>query len=80
MCTITQPITNVIPVDPPALSFEHPGILHWQGISNLTYSVFVSTNLTSWDLIGTATSTTPAFSFTNLIGTHSQRFYRVTYP
>jgi endonuclease/exonuclease/phosphatase family metal-dependent hydrolase len=72
--------TNLIAVDPPALTFEPPGILRWQGDSNLTYSVQISTNLTKWSNLGAATSTTSSFAFTNLIGGNAQQFYRVSCP
>jgi endonuclease/exonuclease/phosphatase family metal-dependent hydrolase len=77
---ITYAVTNVVAVDSPVLTFELPGILRWQGVSNLTYTVLASTNLADWDNIGTAASVTSSFSFTNLIGGDAQQFYRVTYP
>ena len=72
--------TNFITVDSPVLTYELPGILRWQGVSTLTYSVLASTNLTDWNSLGTATSTTTFFSFTNIVDDSSMRFYRVTYP
>ena len=77
---ITCAVTNFVAVDSPVLTFELPGILRWQGVSNLTYTVLASTNLTDWDNIGTAASATSSFSFTNLVGGDAQQFYRVTYP
>lgn len=77
---ITYAVTNFVAVDSPVLTFELPGILRWQGVSNLTYTVLASTNLTDWDNIGTAASATSSFSLTNLVGGDAQQFYRVTYP
>ncbi len=73
-------ITNFINVDAPVLSFAPPGVLRWQGASNLTYTVWASSNLTSWENAGSSTSTNAAFSFTNTINPGRQIFYRVTYP
>ena len=78
--TVNYTVTNFVTVDSPELTFELPGILRWQGVSNLTYSVLSSTNLMDWDNIGAATSTTSFFSFTNSINESSERFYRLTYP
>jgi len=77
---ISFSVTNFITVESPSLSFEYPGILRWQGVSNLTYTVSSSSNLTSWVVLGSATSPTSSYSFTNSIGGDLQRFYRVTYP
>lgn len=77
---ITYAVTNFVTVDHPVLTFELPGVLRWQGVSNLTYTVLISTNLTDWSAIGTTTSPTSTFSYTNLIGGDAQNFYRVTYP
>lgn len=77
---ISYAVTNFLSLDPPVLTFELPGVLRWQSLSNLTYTVLASTNFGDWDIIGTANSTTESFSFTNLIGADAQRFYRVSYP
>ena len=76
------PITTTNPpaVFPPVLTYELPGILRWQGVSNVTYTVLASTNLTNWSSIGTATSATASFAFTNLINGNSSQMYRVRYP
>lgn len=67
-------------VTPPMLTISSPNVIRWQGVSNVTYTVGTSTNLTHWVSIGTATSTTSSFSFTNVGAGDAQRFYRVTYP
>jgi len=76
---ITLPQAPVM-VPPPLLVMDSAGVVRWQGVSNLSYTVRASTNLTHWTSIGTATSTTASFSFTNVGARDAQRFYRVTYP
>jgi hypothetical protein len=49
------------------------------GVSSLAYSVPSSSNLTTWAVKGSATSTTSQFTFTNTAST-SPRFFRVVYP
>jgi endonuclease/exonuclease/phosphatase family metal-dependent hydrolase len=77
---ITFSVTNFISVDAPVLSFEPPGILRWQGLSHLAYTVWSATNLTGWSSLATVTSSTSGFSFTNPMVAGQSRFYRVTYP
>ncbi len=69
-------------VPPPTLALSEAGVLHWQGMSNVTYTVQMTTNLsfTNWLTLGTATSTGTNLSFTNAPSTEVQRFYRVIYP
>jgi endonuclease/exonuclease/phosphatase family metal-dependent hydrolase len=76
---ITLPQTPVV-VPPPTLFMFSAGVMRWEGVSNVTYTVFSSTNLTHWASIGTAFSTTASLSFTNVSAGNAQRFYRVTYP
>jgi hypothetical protein len=64
---------------PPSLTMNAPGIVSWTGVSNQTYSVQASTNLTSWNTVGTATSTSNSFSFTNGSALANQ-YFRVTFP
>jgi hypothetical protein len=79
---ITYSVTNLVTVPPPQLVIDSASVLHWQGMSNLTYTVQGITNLaqTNWPTLGTATSTTMTFSFTNSSTGALQRFYRVTFP
>jgi hypothetical protein len=76
---ITLPQTPVM-VPPPTLVMFPAGVIRWQGVSNVTYTIRASTNLTHWASIGTATSATSSFSFTNGTAGEVQRFYRVTHP
>ena len=55
------------------------GRITWTGVSNLTYSVQSSSNLTSWVAEGSAASTTSQFAFTTS-SSPSPRFFRVVYP
>lgn len=76
---IMLPQTPVM-VPPPTLVMFPAGVIRWQGVSNVTYTIRASTNLTHWASIGTATSATSSFSFTNGTAGEVQRFYRVTHP
>ena len=51
----------------------------WTGVSNQTYTVQSSSNLASWTALGSATSATASFVFTNT-SSASPRFFRVGYP
>jgi endonuclease/exonuclease/phosphatase family metal-dependent hydrolase len=68
-------------VPAPLLTIPAPGIILWQGLSNLPYTVQAKTNIdeASWLSIGTAASPTTDVSFTNP-PVSTQRFYRVIYP
>ncbi len=72
-------VRNVTLVLPPTLSMPVPGVLSWTGVSNQTYTVQTSSNLTAWSNAGTATSTSNLFSFTNSMVSSGQ-FFRVVYP
>ena len=74
------PLSLIIPQ--PVLTTLTPGILQWQGLSNLSYSVQTSTNLTqtNWTTLGTATTPNTTLFFTNTPATNTERYYRVVYP
>lgn len=80
--TTSSSATLSLLVPAPALTSPCAGVLHWQGLSNLTYKVQTSTNLTTtnWTTLGTATAPNGALSFTNAPTTDEQRYYRVVYP
>ena len=71
-------------IRPPAVRLEidpaQINVIRWQGIPPLTYSVWTSTNLTTWTQAGLVQSTTPSYSFTNNAPAPSQLFYRVSAP
>jgi endonuclease/exonuclease/phosphatase family metal-dependent hydrolase len=79
---IPYSITNFITVPQPLLAMPSPDTINWQGVSNLIYTVQTKTNLAdiAWLTLGTVTSSTTNFSFTNSSTGFGQRFYRVTYP
>lgn len=73
--------TNLF-VPPPVLALSSDGVLHWQGLRNVTYTVQAKTNLltANWLTLGTATSTGTNVSFTNSISSEVQQYFRVIYP
>ncbi len=77
---INYTTTNFVTVPPPTLVLNSTNIIRWQGLSNVAYSVQVSTNLPSFATVGTATSTTTNLSFTNQNNGAPQSFFRVIYP
>ena len=79
---ITFTVTNGFTVPAPYLVMASTKVIRWQGVSNVTYSVQALTNLatTNWLTVGTATSTTTNFSYTNATPGAVQRYFRVTYP
>jgi endonuclease/exonuclease/phosphatase family metal-dependent hydrolase len=66
----------------PTLSVDTSGGFAWSGISNLPYTVQMSTDLmlSSWTNLSTISSTSSAYLFTNAPGNEVQYFFRVTYP
>jgi endonuclease/exonuclease/phosphatase family metal-dependent hydrolase len=76
----TVSVTNFVNVFAPVVRTPSPGLLTWNGVSNLTYRVERSANFTNWTQIGTAFSATTNYAFTNAPGTSNQWFYRVIYP
>ena len=77
---IAWSVTNFVTVPPPVLTLESTNILHWQGLSNVMYSVQASTDLPGFATIGTVVSTATNLSFTNLTSDGARRFFRVVYP
>ena len=69
-------------VPPPVLTMPTAGLLQWQGLSNLAYTVQYRTNLDqpNWPTLGDTSSPNNTISFTNLPATDAQRYYRVVYP
>ncbi len=72
-------LTLIIPT--PFLTTLSAGLIQWQGLSNLPYTVQGKTNLeeTNWLTLGTASSAGASVSFTNQAEA-PQQFYRVVYP
>ena len=80
--TTSSNVALLLIVPPPALTTSVAGVLQWQGLSNLTYTIQTCTNLTqtNWAPLGTATSTDGTLLFTNTPAIDTQRYYRVVYP
>ena len=79
--TSSNATLNLI-VPSPVLTVPLAGVLQWQGLSNLTYTVQSRTNLmqTDWLTVGIVASPNNTISFTNLPGGEAQRYFRVVYP
>jgi hypothetical protein len=55
-------------------------ILHWTGLTNVTYTVQCSTNLSStWSTVGWVPATQTQLAFTNWL-TEPLQFYRIAVP
>jgi hypothetical protein len=69
-------------VRPPGtrLAFEHDGVLRWEGISPLTYSVWASNSLTNWTHLDFVQSHTKDYAFTNNASGPGMRFFKVSVP
>jgi hypothetical protein len=72
-------LSLVVPA--PVLNTLSPGLIQWQGLSKLPYTVQAKTNIdeAAWLPIGSASSPTTDVSYTNP-AVSTQRFYRVVYP
>jgi endonuclease/exonuclease/phosphatase family metal-dependent hydrolase len=77
---ITLPVTNLA-VPTPLLAMPTVGVLRWEGISNVSYTVQANSNLLSenWFTLGTAVSANTNFIFTDSLTGEVRRFYRVLY-
>lgn len=66
----------------PVLTVPRVGVVQWQGLSNLFYTVESRTNLAQpdWETLGHAVSPNHTISFTNPLGSGALRFFRVVYP
>jgi uncharacterized protein YkwD len=80
--TVIDPIAA--PPVPSVINIVSPGALYWTGVSNSTYTVQGTTNLANadpgWRTIGTSSSHTSVFVFTNRDLTPPHLFYRVVQP
>ena len=72
-------VRSVTLILPPTLTMPVPGIVSWTGVSNQTYTVQASTNLTTWSTVGAATSPNSSFGFTNN-SPQSSQFFRIAFP
>jgi hypothetical protein len=72
-------LRKIVLVTAPTLTFRNEGLLCWQGVSNQTYLVQSSTNLSDWATLGAAVSPTVDFCFTNT-PLQPQQFFRLLSP
>lgn len=72
-------VRRIALVRPPTVSSPAPGVITWNGVSNVTYTVQTSSNLVHWTRAGTANSGSGVFWFTNSAAPSSQ-FLRVAFP
>lgn len=77
---IAHSVTNLVDLPAPTLTLVAPGLLHWTGLSGLTYTVQTNAALTNWATAGTVTSGTTSFWFTNAVPASDANFFRVVYP
>ncbi len=63
----------------PRLVIRQNGLVCWQAVSNQTYTLQASTNLSDWTDVGIAISASADLCFTNDL-TLPQRFYRLSFP
>lgn len=65
----------------PRLNYLGSGQVGFSGYSNVTYSVWASSDLTAWELLGNATQSTPGeFLFQETPGSNTNRFFQVGSP
>jgi hypothetical protein len=72
-------LKKVVLITAPQLVARADGLITWTGVSNQTYTVQSSSNLTTWAMEGSVTSTNSQFTFTNTTAAPA-RFFRVVYP
>jgi hypothetical protein len=72
-------LSKVVLITAPQVVARSDGLVAWTGVSNQTYTVQSSSNLTSWAVEGSITSTNSQFMFTNTSAAPA-RFFRVVYP
>ena len=72
-------LKKVVLITAPQLVVLPDRLITWAGVSNQTYTVQSSSNLTTWAVEGSATSTNSQFMFTNTSAAPAG-FFRVVYP
>ena len=77
---IRYAITNLVEVPAPKLTLVSPGVLHWAGVSQVSYTVQTNRSLNDWVTAGSATSMTTNYWFTNSVPAGDANFYRVISP
>lgn len=77
---ITITTTNWVDVAAPRLQLQTAQRVTWTGPSQLTFTVEGSISLPVWTPLGTATSTTTNYAFTNSAPSQTEMFYRTRIP
>jgi len=77
---VTYTVTNLVTVPAPELEIASANVIRWTGLSQLTYTVQTNGSLTDWATVGTATSPSSEFWFTNAAPEAGRNFFRVVYP
>lgn len=72
--------TNYVEIGQPVVALDRSGILKWRGISNITYTVYSSSNLSGWNKLGIVTSTTDSYFFICNPMTNRMIFLKIGYP
>jgi len=78
--SISYTVTNLVLVPAPRLEMVEGNVLHWIGLSQLTYSVQTNALLSDWVTAGAVSSMTTNFWYTNAPSAGEQQFFRVVYP
>jgi len=80
--TTSSNATLTLNIPQPVLTMPLAGVMQWQGLSNLTYTIQTSTNLaqTNWTTLGAVVSPSATIFYTNKPATNTERYYRVVYP
>jgi endonuclease/exonuclease/phosphatase family metal-dependent hydrolase len=73
-------VTNLVEVESPRLSLQATNRIEWEGPGNLTYTVEASLGLPGWISLGTCTSLTTNYTFTNTAPDGTSTLYRVRIP
>lgn len=78
----SAPAALLLVIPSPYLTMPAPGLLAWQGLSNLNYTVQGSTNigLTNWESLGTASSPSNMIWFSFPPTNNPAQWFRVRHP
>ncbi len=78
----SAPATLSLQIPRPSLTIPLPGLLTWQGLSNLSYTVQGSTNLhlPAWENLGAASSISNTIWFAFPPTNEPAQWFRVVYP
>ncbi|MGC8885609.1 MAG: endonuclease/exonuclease/phosphatase family protein [Verrucomicrobiia bacterium] len=78
--SISYRVTNFVNIESPVIEIDKTGLIKWRGASNITYSIYSSSNLLIWNKLGIATSSGNLYYFVCNPFTNKIQFFRVGYP